>query len=88
MFGTVLLEAQVKDDGEKLFIPRKAIVGSIKDAQVFVLNADNTVSLKTIEVQNVSGDEVIVLKGINAGDRIVMTGQINLQDGKKVRVIQ
>lgn len=88
MFGTVSLEAQVKDNGEKLFIPRKAIVGSIKDAQVFVLNADNTVSLKTIEVQNVSGDEVIVLKGINAGDKIVMTGQINLQDGKKVRVIQ
>ncbi len=88
MFGTVSLEAKTADDGEKLFIPRKAIVGSIKEAQVFVLNNDSTVTLKTIEVQNISGDELIVLKGLNNGDKIVVTGQINLLSGKKVKVIE
>lgn len=88
MFGTVALKAQTTDNGEKLFIPRKAIVGSIKEAQVFVLNNDSTVTLKTIEVQNISGDDVIVIKGLDNGDKIVVTGQINLQSGKKVKVIQ
>ncbi len=87
MFGSVLLQAQVKDNGEKLFIPRKAITGSIKDATVFVLNKDSTVSIRKIDVLNVSGDEVIVLKGIHAGEKVVISGQINLQEGKKVRVI-
>ncbi len=41
-----------------------------------------------IDVLNVSGDEVIVLKGIQAGEKVVISGQINLQEGKKVRVIR
>jgi len=88
MFGTVALNAQTNDNGDKVFIPRKSIVGSIKNAQVFVVNADSTVTLKNIEVQNISGEEVIVLKGLNAGEKIVTAGQINLQSGKKVKVIE
>lgn len=88
MFGTAMLDAQNTDKAPKLFIPRNAIVGSIKDAQVFVLNNDSTVALKKIEVQNQSGDDVIVLSGLNASEKVVITGQINLQAGKKVRVVQ
>ncbi len=88
MFGTVTLNAETNDNSEKLFIPRKAVVGSIKDAQVFVINADSSVTLKSIEVQNISGDEVVVLKGLNTGEQIVTAGQINLQGGRKVKVIE
>ena len=86
MFGTVSLKAQVKDNGEKLFIPRNAIVGSIRNAQVFVLNSDNSVTLKNIEADDQDGDMVIVRIGLNAKDKVVTTGQINLQNGSKVRV--
>lgn len=88
MFGTAMLNAQNVDKGEKLFIPRQAIVGSIKDAKVFVLNPDSTVVLKSIEVQNQSGDEVMVLSGLSANQKVITTGQINLQTGNKVRVIE
>ncbi len=88
MFGTAMLNAQNNEKGSKLFIPRQAIVGSIKDAQVFVLNNDSTVTKKSIEVQNISGDNVIVLSGLEAKDKVVTTGQINLQNGNKVRVIE
>ncbi len=88
MFGTITLDAQTNDNGEKLFIPRKAILGSIKDAQVYVLNSDSTVTQKNIEVENQSGDEVIVRKGLNANDQVVTSGQINLQPGKKVSVVK
>ncbi len=88
MFGTILLERQSADYGDKLFVPRKAIVGSIKDAKVFVLNPDSTVTLTKIEVDTQIGNEVTVRSGLNTGDQVVTTGQINLQSGKKVRVIQ
>jgi RND family efflux transporter MFP subunit len=88
MFGTASLDAQNTDSGEKLFIPRKAVTGSIKDAQVFILNNDSTVTRKNIEVHNQSGDEVMVLKGLDASDKVVINGQINLKEGSKVRVIE
>ncbi len=88
MFGTAMLDAQNTDKGEKLFIPRRAIIGSVKDAKVFVLQGDSTVKSRDIQVQNQSGDEVLVLGGLKASEKVVTTGQINLQDGQKVRVIQ
>lgn len=87
MFGTANLNAQNIEQGSKLFIPRQAIVRSIQDAQVFILNNDSTVTLKNIEVQNQSGDEVMVQKGLNAGEKVITSGQINLQSGSKVRVV-
>lgn len=88
MFGTASLNAQVNDNGQKLFIPRQAIVGSIQKAQVFVLNTDSTVTLKNIEVQNQTGDQVIVINGLSINEQVITTGQINLQTGSKVRVVK
>ncbi len=88
MFGTASLNAQTGDQGEKLFIPRKSIVGSVKDAQVFVLGANNKVALRKIEVQNTSGEDVIVLNGLTPNEKVITTGQINLQKGQEVRVVE
>lgn len=88
MFGTADLNAQNADNSQKLIIPRQAIVGSIQNAQVFVMNNDSSVTLKNIEVQNLSGDELIVLKGLNVNEKVVTSGQINLQTGTKIRVVQ
>jgi RND family efflux transporter MFP subunit len=88
MFGTARLNAQTTDKGAKIFVPRQAIVGSIQDAQVFVLNRDSTVTARKIDVQNESGNDVVVLKGLAAGEKVVISGQINLQSGHKVRVVQ
>lgn len=87
MFGTAKFSNSNGDQTEKLFVPRGAIIGSIQNAQVFVLNADSTVSIKNIEVQNQSGDRLIVLKGLNPSEKVVVSGQINLQQGTKVRVV-
>lgn len=87
MFGTATLSTQNTEKGVQLFLPRQAIVGSIQDAKVFVLSADSSVTLRSIEVQNQSGDQLTVLKGLNAGEKVIISGQINLQNGNKVRVV-
>lgn len=87
MFGTAKFN-QGQQQANKLFIPRSSIIGSIEDAQVFILNdADSTVTLKKIQAQNQTGDAVIVLSGIQENDQVVVSGQINLQTGQKVRVV-
>jgi multidrug efflux pump subunit AcrA (membrane-fusion protein) len=36
----------------------------------------------------VLGDKVEILDGLNEGDQVVVSGQINLADGSKVQVIK
>ncbi len=66
-----------------LALPREAIVGSVRDARVFVVE-NGTAHLKKVELGNIYGDFVAVLNGLSEGEVIVTAGQINLEDGTKV----
>jgi RND family efflux transporter MFP subunit len=72
---------------QALVIPRVAIPGSIKDAEVFVVKGDSAVVTK-ISVSPLNEKEVIVTSGLTEGDVLVVSGQINLTNGTKVKTIQ
>ena len=80
-FGTSSNQAQV------LMIPRNAFVGGVGNNEVFVVK-DNTAKMVKVVAGRIFGDNVEVLKGLNAGDVVVTSGQINLADGSKVEVIK
>ncbi|MEY4927883.1 MAG: hypothetical protein RI894_2319, partial [Bacteroidota bacterium] len=69
-----------------LAIPRDAIVGSLQDAKVWTVDAQNVVHLKSITTGEVLDDAVEVKTGIASGERIVTSGQFNLQENAKVLV--
>lgn len=71
-----------------LQIPREALVGSIKDAQVYVVGADKVVKLRKITIGGDNGTALEVLDGLKEGEKVVTTGQINLYDNAHVAVIQ
>lgn len=81
MTGVAMFTGPV--DSQALVIPRKAISGSIKNPEVFVVKG-NSVVLKNISVLPLDDKNVIAGKGLRAGDVIVVSGQINLVDGSKV----
>ncbi len=70
-----------------LQIPREALVGSIKDAKVYIADKENTVQLKPIVIGNDYGQYLEVIEGLSEGDIIVTSGQINLTNGAKVIII-
>jgi RND family efflux transporter MFP subunit len=78
-FSTVALK-------EVVTIPREALVGSIKDPQVFVLNG-NLARLRTIVVGQVAGVSLGVTQGLTEGERVVVNGQNNLRDSSTVTVV-
>jgi membrane fusion protein, multidrug efflux system len=86
MFGTAYFDFGTS--GKALLIPRKAVVGSLREAKVYVAQADNTAKLRTIKVGMVKGDKIEVIEGIKTGENVIITGQINLQDGAKISVIK
>ncbi|GJM35054.1 MAG: MexH family multidrug efflux RND transporter periplasmic adaptor subunit [Saprospiraceae bacterium] len=86
MYGTVKIEPASQTEFA-LYVPRKSIEGSVKNPQVYLVQGDN-VKLKTVKVGEIVDDKVIILEGLKEGDQIVTTGQINLEDGKRIKIIQ
>jgi RND family efflux transporter MFP subunit len=75
-FGTV-------EKGESIVIPRVALIGSVKNPQVYVVE-NNIARLRNIVSGIGIGDKLEVLSGLSEGEIVVTNGQINLQDSVSV----
>jgi len=78
------------DLGERqsaLFIPRNAIVSSIKDPSVYLVEG-GIAKLVKINIGKDYESRIEVLQGLKEGDKVVVNGQINLMDGAHVSVIK
>ncbi|HXX51174.1 MAG TPA: efflux RND transporter periplasmic adaptor subunit [Xanthobacteraceae bacterium] len=67
-------------------VPTPAIQRGAPGAYVYVINADNTVSVRQITTGAVDGNITEVRSGLSAGDRVVIDGTDRLRDGLKVIV--
>lgn len=85
MYGTASFEAEEQRDA--LLLPREAIVGSIQNPSVFVVQ-DGKAAMRKVRVGVVTQDQIEILDGVKAGDQIVRSGQINLREGIKVSVLK
>lgn len=72
---------------EAMTIPVKCLVGSVKNPQVYVIE-DGKAKLITIQVGAVDEDVLEVASGLSTGHQVVKTGQLNLTNGSKVKIIQ
>lgn len=67
-----------------LVIPREALTESVKNASVYVVGNDNRAVLKQVQPGREMGSLIEIVSGLNAGDRVVTSGQINLKSGTEV----
>ncbi len=72
--------------GKTLMIPRDAIVSSVKDPSVYVVN-NNEAKLVKITTGRNFNSKLEVAAGLKEGDKVVTNGQINLTDGAKVAIL-
>jgi len=68
-----------------LSVPVSALLASAKDAKVFVVKEDH-VDQRAIKTGIVTSDKVQVLEGLQAGEKVVISGQLNLENGTAVSV--
>lgn len=85
MFGRVTF-LSVKDK-EALTIPREALLGSMKHAQVFVVE-NGIAKLRNIVIGSEVGTNLEVRSGLALGESIVVNGQNNLKDHVAVNVVK
>ena len=65
-------------------VPTPAIQRGAPGAYVYVINADNTVSVRQVTTGAVDGNITQVRSGLSAGERVVIDGTDRLRDGLKV----
>lgn len=77
---------QFNSENEALYLDRNAIIGSVQNPQVFIVE-DGRASLKNITIGEVRSDRVEVLEGLSTTNEVITTGQINLEEGTVVNAL-
>ncbi len=85
MYGTAYFGNN--DSVRVLAVPREAFVGSISSHKIFLVKAGKAV-LTTVTPGRVSGDNIEIISGLEKGDVVVTSGQINLLDNTPIQVIK
>ncbi len=65
-------------------VPSAAIQRGAPGTFVYLLNDDQTVTVKTVELGPANGDRVAIKSGLSPGDRVVIDGADKLRNGAKV----
>jgi multidrug efflux system membrane fusion protein len=67
-----------------LTVPAVAVQRGPKGAFVYLVGADMKAAMRPVEVGEQQGDQVIIEKGVEAGDKVVVDGQSQLRPGAAV----
>lgn len=85
MYGTAHFKPEIKN--ASLMIPRSAFQGGINSNLIFI-NDNGKAKLQKVVAGNVHGNMVEIREGLKEGDQVIVTGQINLVDGKQISIVK
>jgi multidrug efflux system membrane fusion protein len=80
----VRIRTQVDTRTNVVTIPTPALQRGPQGLFTWVIKPDNTADQRSLEASQVDANTVIVSKGLNAGERVVVNGQYRLQTGTRV----
>lgn len=69
-----------------LVIPKRAVMHGLQGSFVWVVGPDDKVAPRPVELGATSGNNVVAVKGLASGDRIVVDGILKVQPGAVVKV--
>ena len=69
-----------------VLVPLSAPQDSAKGSFVYVIKDDSTAELRLVKIGQRQGDLIVVEQGLKPGEHVVVTGQIGVMPGGKVRV--
>jgi multidrug efflux system membrane fusion protein len=69
-----------------VLIPNQAAQISQRGPFVYVVKPDSTAELRPVKLGQRQGDQVVVTHGVAANEQVVLTGQLLVRPGSKVRV--
>ncbi|MFV0350115.1 MAG: efflux RND transporter periplasmic adaptor subunit, partial [Halodesulfovibrio sp.] len=76
----------LREKPDAILIPTAAIMDGINGPYVYVITPENKAEDRLVTVDFLSGDRSVIAKGLNAGERVALDGQVRLAPGLAVEV--
>lgn len=73
---------------DQVVIPAAALLNGSQGAYVYVVNPDDTVSMRAVSAGPSAGDRVAITKGLQVGQTVVVDGADQLRDGARITLPQ
>lgn len=70
-----------------ILVPQRAVLQQLGRQTVFVVGAGDTVQARDVEATGWSGDQWLIARGLNAGDRVVVDGIQKIGPGRPVHPV-
>ncbi len=70
-----------------VIVPTEAVQPGAEGTFVYVVKSDSTVEARPVQLGQENEGHVVVLSGLDAGERVVTTNQYRLEPGTRVRVL-
>ncbi|MGX9985090.1 efflux RND transporter periplasmic adaptor subunit [Soonwooa purpurea] len=70
-----------------LTVPAEAFVNGVSSGQLFIVN-NGVAKMVKVTTGKVYGDKVQILSGLNGGEQVITSGQINLNEGAKINIVK
>ncbi|KAG0186090.1 hypothetical protein DFQ28_008341 [Apophysomyces sp. BC1034] len=67
-------------------VPTSAVLNGSMGAFVYIVNTDNTVSVRAVKTGPVDGERTSIASGLTPGERVVTDGSDRLREGEKVTI--
>jgi membrane fusion protein, multidrug efflux system len=88
MYATAIFKTNNGAETQNMLtVPAEAFVNGVSSGQLFVVN-NGTAKLIKVQTGKVYGDKVQILSGLNGGEQVVTSGQINLDNGSKINIVK
>ncbi|MFM0004424.1 MdtA/MuxA family multidrug efflux RND transporter periplasmic adaptor subunit [Paraburkholderia dipogonis] len=81
--NTRLLVDTIKD---AVIVPTPAVLNGSMGPFVYVVKADNTVTVRPVKVGPVDGERTSIQSGLTVGERVVIDGSDRLKEGAKITI--
>ncbi|MBI1183118.1 efflux RND transporter periplasmic adaptor subunit [bacterium] len=82
----VRVQFDVSQHESRLMMPKIALVEGLRNPFVYVVE-NNEAHVRQVKTGEEFGENIEILSGLSAGEQVVLSGQINLQDNSLVEVI-
>jgi multidrug efflux system membrane fusion protein len=84
--GFVNVRLLVQTEHDVTIVPPVAVQRGPQGAYVYLLNSDDTVTRKIVQVGHEDEQASIITAGLRPGDQVIVDGASRLTDGAKVKV--
>jgi membrane fusion protein, multidrug efflux system len=89
VYAGMIAEASVilADSTPAFILPRRALLGTARHPEIFIVE-NGKAAHRRLELLGASGQHIKVSGDLTEGDQVVISGQNNLSEGMRVRIIQ